>query len=371
MPELRNYTPYANFRYYSLDNQGAEFGVVIVKATFELTEDGRLEVSGEQAPLVMTDRCHGAVNETSLRHPSDLVPYKPQGELLVNAVAHAPGGEPSPSWLCGLSMEGGGHRLEKALRVTGQRWWMPTWARELEPHEADDWQAHREDFEGWRLGEPEPALSVPLRWEHAYGGEMPRALLEDGAALIDANEHNPLGVGWIDEETTNCVHPVPAPRIEDPDHPVSDPYEELVPQGLAPIPPAWLPRRPLGGTYDANWVENVWPNWPADYDFAYHLSSPQGMRWPSFFSGRERLWLRNLLPGGGEVALTLPGVGVEARFVEPHGGRDSRRMSLDTVFLDLAVEPPEPRRVYLSWRTRFEPGKFERVELGVIEEESS
>ena len=40
MPRIKNYTPFQNFRYYSLDNQAREFGVVIVKATYELTDAG-------------------------------------------------------------------------------------------------------------------------------------------------------------------------------------------------------------------------------------------------------------------------------------------------------------------------------------------
>ncbi len=367
MPRLRNYTPFSNFRYYSLDNRGAQFGVVIVKATYDLYSDGRLDRAEEQAPLVFTDLCHGEVNETSMRHPSDLVPVKPRGEVLLNASAHAPGGEPAPSWLCGVTVEGGGHRLERIVRVTGERAWVPEWSRELDEEERPRWRSHRRDFDGWRLTDPAPTAEVPLRWEHAFGGQMPRPVGEDGAAQIEANEHNPLGVGWIDAEATDHTQPVPAPRIEDPARPVADPYEELPPCGLTPIPPAWLPRRPLGGTYDAHWLDAVWPNWPADYDFAYHLSSPEGMRWPGFFGGRERVWLHNLLPGGGDVPVTLPGVAVEATLVGARGRRESRLMNLDTVFLDLAPEPLQGRRLYLVWRLRFEPDAFQRIELSTLE----
>ncbi|MGE0791089.1 MAG: DUF2169 domain-containing protein [Sandaracinaceae bacterium] len=367
MPQLRNYTPFSNFRYYSLDNRGTEFGIVIVKATFDLHGDGALELAAQQAPLVLTDVCHGDVNVSSLRHPSDLVPFKPRGEVLVNAFAHAPRGEPTESWLCGLTVEGGGRRIDKTVRVTGERAWIPEWKRELDAEEAAEWRSHRRDFDGWRLGEPEPTLEIPLRWELAFGGQMPRAPSPDGAARIETDEHNPLGVGWIDRDATDHTRAAPAPRIEDPARPVSDPYERLPPCGLAPIPPAWLPRRPLGGTYDAAWRENVWPKWPADYDFAYHLSSPEGLRWPRFFGGRERVWLRNLLPGGGDVPVTLPGLAIEARFVGAGTRSETRLMNLDTIFLDLAPKPPDARRLFLVWRIRFPKGVFQRIELGTTE----
>ena len=186
--------------------------------------------------------------------------------------------------------------------------------------------------------------------------------------MVETNEHNPLGTGWIDPEATDHTQPVRAPSLEDPSEPVTDPYASLTPQNLGPIPPAWLPRRPLGGTYDEGWLLAVWPNWPADYDFAYHLSSPEGLRWPEFFEGRERVTLLNLLPGGGAARLTLPGEHIEARFVGPgrsRASRMSRWMNLDTVFLDIAASAPEERRVNLVWRLPFKPDAFERVELGV------
>ena len=81
--------PFPNFRDYSMDNTGREFGVIIVKGTFEIGEDGQLAVAEEQAPMLFEDTCHGAVNESSLRHPSDLVPVKPTAEEDIHGfVAH-------------------------------------------------------------------------------------------------------------------------------------------------------------------------------------------------------------------------------------------------------------------------------------------
>lgn len=368
MPQLKNYTPFRNFRYYSLDNEAKQFGIVIAKATYRLHNDGTLTLAEEQLPLVFTDECHGEVNETSIRHPSDLVPVKPLAEVIVNAVAHAPNGEPLPSWNAGITVEGRFH-LEKGLRVTGERFWRPRWNRELDEDEAKQWREHRDDFEAWELDEPTPATTVPIRWENAFGGVLDKGEDDEGNPILETNEHNPLGVGWIDEEATDHTQPVPAPRIEDIEKPVSEPYETLTPEGLGPIPPAWLPRRPLGGTYDQNWIDNVWPNWPADYDFAYHLSAHPALRWPVFFTGRERIWLRNLLPGGGEVQIQLPGIGVEAKMMRFDGIEEARRMNLDTVFLDIASDNEEERFVCLVWRTRFEPDTYRRVSLRQVEAE--
>jgi hypothetical protein len=116
MPRIQNFTMFPNFRYYSADNKGADFGVVIVKATFELMPSGRLVVADEQAPMLFDDECHGKPNESSLWHPSDLVPHKPNTDLIVNATARAPGNKPTSSWRCGIGIDGQGSPAEAPAR---------------------------------------------------------------------------------------------------------------------------------------------------------------------------------------------------------------------------------------------------------------
>lgn len=363
MPRLRNFTVFPNLRYYNTDNRGREFGIVVVKATYEIKADGSLAIAEEQAPVVFTDLCHGAVNVSALWHPSDMVPRKPRGDLIVNAVAHAPGGRPARDWLCGVRVEGRTKRLERMLRVTGPRSWEPRWLRQLTEEQAADWRSHRKLFKGWVLSQPEPVTRVPVRYELAYGGLLPKGEDDAGRPVVDANHFNPIGRGWIDPEWTDHTRPVPAPQIEAVDRPVGDPYEVLLPQGLGPIPPAWLPRRTLGGTYDQHWKDHVWPNWPADYDFAYHNSANPGLLWPGFFDGVERITLLNLVEGAEEVRLRLPGSTIRADLLRPDGARDRRTMDLDTVFLDIGAPDPDDHRVFLCWRIQFEPDVFSEVAL--------
>ncbi len=274
MPELKNLTPFPNFRYYSRDNENREFGIVIVKATYEIAEDGTLVVAEEQAPMLFTDTCHGEVNLSSLWHPSDLVPYKPATDIIINAVAHAPRGEPTSDWLCGIKVSSGATDLfSKQLRVTGPRQWQPVWKRKLSEKEASEWERHRRMFDHWELSPPTPTIKVPLRYEYAFGGEIQISITDDGALIYDTDHHNPLGCGKLNSEWSDHTKSVAAPQIESPDDPIKEPYKNYRPQNFGPIPPAWLPRRPLGGTYDEHWQDNVWPAWPTDYSFAYHNSA--------------------------------------------------------------------------------------------------
>jgi hypothetical protein len=343
--ELRNLTPFPNLRFYGADNRGHEFGVLFAKGTYAVAADGALVLAEEQAPPVFTDTYHGELNASSLRLPSDIVPRKPRSDVIVNGVARPPGGAPSPSWLCGIRVDGR-HRLEKRLRVTGPRWWEPVF------EEREDDQGGRR-FRHWRLTEPEPVAEVPIRYELAYGGLLARPG-ENGEPFHEAYEPNPIGRGWLDEALTPRDRPVPAPQIEAADDPVAEPMRHHRPQGLGPIPPAWLPRRPLGGTFDARWQAETWPNWPEDYNFAYHNSAHPDLIHPGFLDGDEEIRLVGLDGGTGPRRLRLPGHRLQLAL---DGGDDHGRrlvpMELDTLVIDVADPDPEEHRVFLSWRANF------------------
>jgi hypothetical protein len=352
VPELINYTPYPNFRYYSRDREDRDFGIVIVKATYAFAPSGRLLRAEEQAPMVFTDKCHGAVNVTSLWHPSDLVPNKPATDLIVNAVARTAENRLEAAWKCGILVEDGEEvRLEKLLRVTGPREWRPVWKRTLTERERADWKSHKQAFDRWELSEPAPVAQVPLRYEYAYGGEIAQGPDKDGKTVLDTDERNPLGCGKIDPQWTDHTRPVRAPQIEGRVETINVPYQRYSPQSLGPIPPAWLPRRPLGGTYDQNWIDTVWPAWPSDYDFAYHNSAHP--------EGHERVSLLGLADWARIVAFDLPAEEVFIDFVTQEGAAERKRMNLDTVFLDIAAPSRRDWRVYLSWRVNFEPDLYE------------
>ncbi|MEW9306320.1 DUF2169 family type VI secretion system accessory protein [Labrys neptuniae] len=365
MPRLINHAPFPNFRYYSSDNTGKEFGVVIVKGTYEFAPSGRLLLAEEQAALVFTDLCHGAVNVTSLRHPSDLVPNKPSTDIIVNAVARASGGEPKPSWICGLRIEAqdGATVVEKNLRVTGPRQWVPRWRRQLSDREIQEWRKHRRWFEGWQLSEPEPISYLPLHYEYAYGGPKPVGQDENGEPILDFSPYNPLGRGALDEEWSDLTISHPAPQVEAVNDPVSAAYTSHAPQSLGPIPPAWEPRLPLGGTYDDDWDKNVWPNWPADYQFAYNNSAHPDLICGSYLRGDERVTLTNLITDEPTTVFDLPGDRINLDLIKSDGSCDQREAELDTVLLDIASDKRRRRHVFLTWRANFEPDVYESIRI--------
>jgi hypothetical protein len=365
MPRIQNFTMFPNFRYYSADNKGADFGVVIVKATFELMPSGRLVVADEQAPMLFDDECHGKPNESSLWHPSDLVPHKPNTDLIVNATARAPGNKPTSSWRCGIGIDDstGKVLLLKPLRVTGPRRWIPRWRRDLTDEEKREWRKHRSDFDKWELSQPEPVAELPIRYEFAFGGSKPIGEDESGKIVRDSDPRNPLGCAAIDRDWSDHTQAHIAPQIEDPKNPIADPYKAYAPESLGAIPPAWEPRLPLGGAYDDHWQKNIWPEWPPDYSFAYHNSAHPGLICDGYLAGDERISMVGFFRERTNLACWLPGTRIRLDWFGDNNTFSQTFMNLDTLFVDVNTTRPRDYRVILVWRTRFAPDRFHTVQI--------
>lgn len=260
MPEVINLLPFPNIRYYSEDNSGNEFGVIVLKGTFQI-RNGELFLAEEQAPLALKDHYHGAASESSLLYPSDLVPNKPTADVIINAVAYSPGGTPRRTFECGVRISGlEGVILEKKLRVCGPRSWIPKWRRKLSQKEIASWSAHKKrPFQQWELTEPEAVSEVPLIYELANGGTYCRGVSEAGEKMMACDERNPIGRGLINSGQTDHTEAKAAPQIEAADGPPLHAYGSSEPQGFGAIPPAWEPRLSKAGTYDDHWQQNVWP----------------------------------------------------------------------------------------------------------------
>ena len=118
---LRNYTPFSIITFESRDQKDRDFGVLVVRGTFTITDNKPIQPCPEQLPIVTTDGYYGEPATSSLRMESDLAPYKPNADVYLNATAYAPAGEPASSWLVRIEIG----KLKKELRVTGPRNWTP------------------------------------------------------------------------------------------------------------------------------------------------------------------------------------------------------------------------------------------------------
>jgi hypothetical protein len=113
---------------------------------------------------------------------------------------------------------------------------------------------------------------------------------------------------------------------------------------LGPIGRAWQPRVRLAGTYDQNWIDNVFPFLPADFDELYYQAAPleQQMDYPR---GGEEVVLRNLTPEG-YASFTLPRLNMPVVFYPRYGENIEKAAVIDTIVIE-----PDLDRLTITWRT--------------------
>jgi len=324
---LRNYTPFPPLLFDGRDVQGRDFGVLVLRGTFDIVPGAALRPNPKQEPIVLSDVWHGEPNASSVRMESDLAPFKPRADIFVNAVAHAPGGRALPSWPVRVRVGA----VEKALRVTGPRAWVR--------------QGH-----AWTLEEPEPAVEVPLRYELAFGGIYKSNWGDEHICL-----ENPVGKGHVVGDVPGHVDRWPAPQIESFEDPVVEFGKVYRPEGFGVIARSWQPRLKRAGTFDDEWQRTRWPELPMDFEFSFYNAAHPDLIVPGFLKGDEEVELEGLASDG-PLRFYLPGyqLGVLLRFKDGS-------MGVGPVFLDTLVVAVPEMRAHMTWRSVMPKGKAIRV----------
>lgn len=307
--EFRNLTPFSVMGYAMDDPRDERHHVVAMKTGFQLSKDANDKwratlMEYPASPLRMADKFSGEINTSPVVHESDLAPFKPACDIIVNGTVYTPDGAAVPTMTAGLLMHSptGEVLMDKKLRITGRRFY------------------RRQPLTGqWYETEPEPFTSLPLDYRYAYGGECriePDSEYADRIPheyrLTDEQRHvhpesshppqahmacpaNPLGLGFMPPwyQRAGKIQQAEAPRIISAECPftlhhfiacldgkddVSAP--EFQPAGFGCISRTWLPRLPLAGTYDQEWLENRHPSLPENFDFRYWNAAPHDQQIP-------------------------------------------------------------------------------------------
>ena len=439
-----NRTDYDALHFDTLDQHDQAFHVIVAKIGYRL---GACNALGE-APLIALEEAAEISAEDqyyednvaySVRQESDLAPYKPHCDVIVNATAHAPQGKPARHFAVRLRVHNsatpatlpeaprglnplqdpsvkevaqwqhavnyaqahpipGALLLDKTLSISGARhfrkkawpfrlfWWGVKWA--------SLWIIRRNP---WKLTAPQKLTELPLRYEHAFGGEC-RINLEDKAAkripkkqqlspeqqaqhpeqpapiAHTVSEYNPLGLGYAEAWYLKATQlkRIPAPQIESRDSPISAKLfwqvqngklkhaqrpTAFAPAGMGIVGRAWLPRRALVGHFPvkSHWADDEVPRLPEDFDFRYWNSAPSDQQCVHLH-GAERFTLTNLCApdaafagadarGNTEVRFTLPRQSLFILAASIEGAASIHTLDIDSVVIDL-----EAGRVDLVWR---------------------
>lgn len=328
MENFINYSPFPALLFDSLDQNDQGFSTLVARISYELDpQRGMLTLCDDQGELVEQDEHYGEPGRSSVRRESDLAPYKPKMDVVINATAWAPANKPTPKFVVGAAI--GQH--VRLINVYGERIW-------------------RKGIGYWSLSEPKPLLSLPIRYENAQGGYY---ALNDGQTW--ASPTNTVGIGWLSAEANKALtlQKLSAPQLELLPHPIKKIDDTHLPAGFGFIGRGWQPRLQQAGTYDERWKETRHPFLPADFSFNYWCGAHPWLQFPlpeplTFIPFK----LKNLISAASkadqEVFFSLPVETLFAFVTTTAGAGVSIDLRLDTVVVDM-----EAAQVNATYRAVF------------------
>jgi hypothetical protein len=305
---------------YSMGMQpdGRELLVVVVKGTFEMPKGAEEPKLAEvQLPLVEADTFTGEPGLSAPIYESEYTPIKPRCDVLLLGSAYAPHGIPAERVRVSLRVG----QMSKQFDVVGNRLWSS-------------------DMFGVAATQPEPFAVMPISYDVAFGGVD---TLNPDPSQHEAHPANPIGRGFYPRSKGRMIDGKPLPNTEEPGNPVNNPAVSYNPVGFGPIGRAWQPRPKYAGTYDQNWIDNIFPFLPADFDERYYQSAPVDQQ-IDYLQGGEEVVLHNLTPQG-QTAFKLPKLEVPVTFFLKNYEEKEVNAAGDTLILE-----PDLGRFSIVWR---------------------
>jgi hypothetical protein len=301
-----------------IDPAGRERIVVVVKGTFMFPKkpDVESELAEEQVPLVTADQFTGEPGLSAPVYEADFPPYKPRCDVLLNGSAYAPAGRSLTTVTVAVQVG----PMSKSFHVIGDRVW-------------------EKGITGVTAGAPRRFEVMPLSYDRAFGGSHPS---ERDPDLMDAFMPNPVGKGYYAGRDRNAVGQS-LPNTEELRRPISKPDAHYTPMSFGPIGRSWEPRFRFGGTYDQDWVDNVFPFLPADFDDRYYQAASADQQIPHL-QGEEEVVLSNLTQRG-RTAFRIPKMKMPVTFYLKSCERKETVAVIDTLMIE-----PDLARFILIWR---------------------
>jgi len=266
---------------------------------------------------VTADTFTGEPGASSPVYEVDFAPRKRRCDVLLIGSAHAPEGRQVQRSRVSLQVGS----IEKSFDVVGDRVW-------------------QHGLTTISASEPRRFVRMPISYDVAFGG-VDRHSADEGEH--DAYLPNPVGVGWHKHLKNAWVDGTPLPNTEEIGSPVVSPTAKLKAMALGPLGRGWPQRARFAGTYDQDWVDNVFPFLPADFDERYYQAAPEDQQLPL---GRQALDVALIgFTADGARRFVLPHFDVPVQVIPKRGEREAYCGTLDTIVFE-----PDDERFTLTWR---------------------
>ncbi|MDX2476327.1 MAG: DUF2169 domain-containing protein [Gammaproteobacteria bacterium] len=317
---LENSTDFAAELALLADENGRDLMLVMVKATYSISETGHLQLIEEQIPVNLAGEYYGEAGKTSLKYAPEANFAKLSTDIALIGSACAPNGAAVIQIDVGLRVGS----MSKGLRVFGDRIWM---------------RSSNRIYAGWSMSKPQAFTSMPLIYERAFGGVD---LSPENEQERISEPGNLVGTGIIAKKSR--LEKVCLPNIEDPKQLIKSPQDRPQPTGFGFISPEWQPRQSYAGTYDKAWQDSRMPLLPQDFDRRFFNAAHPDLISPGFLIGTEPVDIINASPRG-RLQFNLPGnapiIKVAMVYEEP--------LTLETQ-LDSVIINTDDHIVQLLWR---------------------
>ncbi|HEV2331447.1 MAG TPA: DUF2169 domain-containing protein [Verrucomicrobiae bacterium] len=314
--KVENQTPFAHAWLAPLDKQAAEHLVFVLKATYTIAENGRLEIARKQEPVRAVDEFYGEPGKSSIRYEAELGPAKPVTDVALVGCAVAP---QSGTTVMDVSLRVG--PLIKRVRVFGERRW-------------------KKGLLGLSISKPLPFDRIPLTYENAYGGK--------DTSAKDSKNHgqeprNPVGRGFRSKKSSLEFADVLLPNVEEPSDFLRQPGGGVAPAGFGFIGRDWEPRLQYTGTYNEKWMQERMPLLPLDFNERFHNAAHPDLTARDYLKGNEAVEVIGCTRPG-RFSFSLPGVKLVARALMARNSVGIP-LNLNTVLLDF-----DAMKVSLLWK---------------------
>ena len=276
-----------------------------------------VRLADEQLPLIMADTFSGEPGFSAPRSEIDFAPRKRACDVLLTGSAHAPQGRQVSQMRAGLQVG----TMQKVFEVVGDR----------------VWQA---GLTGITASAAQPFTQMPISYDRAFGG-VDR--YSDDEREHDAYRPNPAGRGWHKHLKNAWVDATPLPNLEEVGQAVTSPSGNYRPIALGPLGRSWPQRARYAGTYDDDWLANVFPFLPKDFDERYYQGAPEDQQ-IALPTGPIEVTLSGLRPDGVRQ-FVLPFFEAPVHVFPKRGEREEMTAALDTIVFE-----PDEERFTMSWR---------------------
>ncbi len=316
-PSTENLTPFTFEPLFLADEELRPLLVPVVKATFDLSPQGKLILAEEQAPLEVAGKKWDDSDESSDRYEPEGAFFKLATDVVLVGHAHAQE-RGAREALVALKIGA----LQKGVRVIGDRVWFKSMG-------------------SITMTKPAPFERIPLRYERAFGG-WDRSHAD--AAKHQFEPRNPVGTGFR-ASGSRFEEGVRLPNLEDPTQLLKEWGDRPAPTGFGFVSPHWQPRAAFAGTYDAAWEKSRKPLLPRDFDRRFLNAASPGLIASGYLQGNESVVIANATPEG-RLAFSLPGLPPPHVQVWRKKGSDEEfDLRLDTVIVDT-----DEMKLFLIWR---------------------